>query len=161
VTSTTPAGFGPQFRDQRVRARRTAADVARAAGISRSHLANIESGHDRPSAEVAERLTEVLGLSPADFAMPAGRDQHDQDVTDTDQPPLLYTYEQAARRLSVTVGFLQRGVAAGQIQHTRLGRLVRFSDADLEALVTSNRVAPLPQPPSPRQVRDQLRRRAG
>jgi excisionase family DNA binding protein len=48
---------------------------------------------------------------------------------------LLYTPEQAAERLQVRPSWLRKKAAAGLVPHHRLGRHLRFSDADLAAII--------------------------
>lgn len=64
--------------------------------------------------------------------------------------PRLLGVPEAAVALGVTESYLRRGAAARSIPHTRLGRLVKFSDADLDAIVAAGQVRP---------VVSQLRRR--
>lgn len=49
--------------------------------------------------------------------------------------PRLYTTEQAAAQLAISPSFLRRGATAGVLPHTRVGRFIRWSDADLEQVV--------------------------
>jgi len=53
--------------------------------------------------------------------------------------PLLYTIAQAAERLAVTPRWLGEQVRTTAVPHRRLGRLVRFSDDDLRAIVAAAR----------------------
>jgi excisionase family DNA binding protein len=48
----------------------------------------------------------------------------------------LMTTAEAAERLSVSTSWLKKQVATGQVAHTRLGRSVRFSGADLAEIST-------------------------
>lgn len=52
---------------------------------------------------------------------------------------VLYTFPQAARRLQIRENTLRLWVSAGKVQHTRLGRHVRFSDDDIDAIIRANR----------------------
>ena len=52
----------------------------------------------------------------------------------TDQP-LFFDYSEAARRLAVKQSWLEAAVQARRIPHHRLGRLVRFSESDLEQIL--------------------------
>lgn len=60
--------------------------------------------------------------------------------------PLLMSSAQAATHLGVSLSWLEKAVGRGQVQHTRVGRLVKFSDADLRAFISA-RVRPATQPP--------------
>lgn len=51
----------------RVAAKLTQADLARRAGMDRSYLSHLEAGDCDPSAGVALRLSEVLGVHPRDL----------------------------------------------------------------------------------------------
>jgi excisionase family DNA binding protein len=53
------------------------------------------------------------------------------------QPPL--TFKQAAERLNVPESWLREKVAKRQVQHTRLGKHVRFTEKDIEAIVEAGR----------------------
>jgi hypothetical protein len=73
-------------------------------------------------------------------------------MSTTEAPaPLLYTAEQAALRLGVdddghpiiSARWLARAAGAGEIPHTRIGkRFIRFSEADLMALIERNACDP-------------------
>lgn len=58
----------------------------------------------------------------------------------------LYTPAEAAERLKVTESWLKKRVAARTIPHTRIGRHIRFSEADLTALVAQSEVSPAATP---------------
>lgn len=51
--------------------------------------------------------------------------------------PLLISSAQAAERLGVSLSWLEKAVGRGQVAHTRVGRLVKFSQADLDEFVSS------------------------
>ena len=53
----------------------------------------------------------------------------------------LYDFAQAAETLRVTESWLRRAVTAKKIPHRRVGRVVRFSNADLAAIVAASAVA--------------------
>ncbi|MCL4508017.1 MAG: helix-turn-helix domain-containing protein [Chloroflexi bacterium] len=57
--------LGTRIGDVRRRARRPAKEVAKAAGISRGHLSQIEHGQKTPSMQVLLRLAAGLGVSAA------------------------------------------------------------------------------------------------
>ncbi len=85
-------------------------------------------------------------------------------MTDTTTEPRLYTYAEAAALLTVKVPTLQKLVQERQIPHKRLGRLVRFSDADLQAFIDGHHqpAEPLRRPATPQQATPQgNKRRAG
>ena len=50
--------------------------------------------------------------------------------------PLL-TFTEAAQRLNVTESWLRSRVKARTVPHTRLGRFIRFTEADLDAIVAA------------------------
>lgn len=60
--------------------------------------------------------------------------------------PLLLTVEEAATRLAVPASWLKQRVAAHAIACTRLGRHIRFTAAQLDAIIASSEqpVAVLP-----------------
>ena len=81
-----------------------------------------------------------------------------REVIMTDQPksadePVLYTFPQAARLLQVRENTLRFWVSAGKVQHTRLGRHVRFSDDDIDAIIRANRRTVTTGKPLPRGAR--------
>jgi excisionase family DNA binding protein len=59
--------------------------------------------------------------------------------------PLAYTPEQAAVLLAVRPSWLRRAAAAGEIACTYLGKHLRFSDADLHAIIADNAAGPRPE----------------
>jgi excisionase family DNA binding protein len=61
-------------------------------------------------------------------------------------PPLLFTKNQAAAMLAISVRQLERLVAGGEVIPTRLGGTVRFSRAALEAVVESHTASPVVWP---------------
>lgn len=68
------------------------------------------------------------------------------------------TYEQAAEELNLPVSWLQAKAQARQIPHTRYGRHVRFTDADLSA-IRAMHASPILQAPSRNVIA--MRRRVG
>jgi len=62
---------------------------------------------------------------------------------------LLYTPDQAAVLLAVRPSWLRRAAAEGSIACTYLGKHLRFSDADLHAIVTDNAFGPRPDSEHP------------
>jgi excisionase family DNA binding protein len=55
---------------------------------------------------------------------------------------LLYTPEQAAELLGVKPSWLRRKAAARQVACTFVGKHLRFSRADLEAIITAGKQVP-------------------
>jgi excisionase family DNA binding protein len=51
---------------------------------------------------------------------------------------LLYTPAEAARRLRVRESWLRKKAAAGEVPRTLLGKHLRFSEADLDAIVAAS-----------------------
>lgn len=49
----------------------------------------------------------------------------------------LKSYDEAAAWLGVSVRWLHRGVQAGRLPHTRLGKHVRFTKEHLDAIVAA------------------------
>ncbi|MFD0883129.1 helix-turn-helix domain-containing protein [Streptosporangium algeriense] len=47
----------------------------------------------------------------------------------------LLTFREAAQRLNVPESWLREKVAKRQVQHTRLGKHVRFTEKDIEAII--------------------------
>jgi excisionase family DNA binding protein len=62
--------------------------------------------------------------------------------SDLRDEPLVYTPEEAARLLGVKPSWLRRKAAARAIPCTFLGKHLRFSRADLEAIVAAGEQAP-------------------
>ncbi|MEV0093754.1 helix-turn-helix domain-containing protein [Streptomyces sp. NPDC050738] len=54
----------------------------------------------------------------------------------------MLTADQAAHHLRVTASWLRKKAAAGHIAHTRIGRHLRFSAADLHGLIRSGNRPP-------------------
>lgn len=50
-------------------------------------------------------------------------------------PPQLYDVEAAARLLSVPPRWIYERTAAGTIPHVKLGKYIRFTDADLRQII--------------------------
>ena len=48
----------------------------------------------------------------------------------------MYDFAEAAKKLRISESTLRKWVAKRRVQHHRLGRLVRFTDDDIEAAVT-------------------------
>lgn len=61
--------------------------------------------------------------------------------------PRLVDVTTAAAELGVSLSWLEKAVAARQVQVTRVGRRVLFSDADLDHFIASRR-QPALTPPS-------------
>ena len=64
---------------RKIRARRegrglTQAELARMAGISQGHLANLEAGRRTPRLAVLERLARALEISPGELMAPDCRE---------------------------------------------------------------------------------------
>lgn len=59
--------------------------------------------------------------------------------------PLAYTPEQAGVLLAVRPSWLRRAAGAGEIACTYLGRQLRFSPADLHAIIADNAAGPRPE----------------
>lgn len=78
--------------------------------------------------------------------------------TVTTGPPLLYTPAEAAEKLATTESWLRRKAGLRLISCTFIGKRLRFSDADLQAIVASGRrpAGTLPRTRRPR--RDRHRR---
>ncbi|MGH3344293.1 MAG: helix-turn-helix domain-containing protein [Carbonactinosporaceae bacterium] len=55
----------------------------------------------------------------------------------------LLTVEQAAERLNMSTRYVRRLVAERRIVFYRLGRSLRFKEADLAAFIESTRVEPM------------------
>lgn len=73
-----------------------------------------------------------------------------------DPNALLLTFEQAATQLGLSESWLRRSVTANEIPHRRLGKLVRFSPADIESIREAAAVTPSP---ATRELRPSRRQR--
>jgi excisionase family DNA binding protein len=69
--------------------------------------------------------------------------------------PVLYTVEEAAEMLGVTVDFIRRRYQKGEIPHVRIGRYVKFSQANIDAIVDQFTVQPSAAP-TPRRRRRRM-----
>lgn len=58
----------------------------------------------------------------------------------------LHTTEDAAAILAVSPSFLQRGATSRTLPHTRVGRFVRFSTEDIEAIIRMGQTPPAVSP---------------
>jgi hypothetical protein len=68
--------------------------------------------------------------------------------------PLLLDFAAAAARLGVTQSWLERQATARTVPHRRLGRVIRFSEDDLAAIVAAHAVTPAETAPAtPRPTR--------
>ena len=65
-------------------------------------------------------------------------------MPDPDPAPALYDYAEGAHYLNVSERFLRLLVAQEAIDHHRLGRLVRFSRADLDGYLAACKVTARP-----------------
>jgi excisionase family DNA binding protein len=52
----------------------------------------------------------------------------------------LYTFEDVAERFNIPESTLRHWAQARSLQHTRIGRHIRFSAEDLDAIIRSGRV---------------------
>ena len=59
---------GHQFRAERLRRRRTLADVATDAGVSTQYLSEVERGRKEPSSEIVAAVAAALGLDLSEVA---------------------------------------------------------------------------------------------
>ncbi len=55
-----------------------------------------------------------------------------------DPAPVLFTFAQAAQLTNLKESWLRKAVAQRRIAHRRIGKHVRFSQADLDALVAQS-----------------------
>lgn len=67
-------------------------------------------------------------------------------MSQTNEP--LRDFEQAAAYLHISESWLRKQVAKRRVPHTRFGRSVRFSAADLAQIVAASSVAAAPSPTS-------------
>lgn len=65
----TRNAIGPRIRELRLERGLTLDDLARAAGISASHLSRLERGQTAPSFIVASRIAHEIGVLPSDLVM--------------------------------------------------------------------------------------------
>ncbi|BCB83660.1 helix-turn-helix domain-containing protein [Phytohabitans suffuscus] len=68
------------------------------------------------------------------------------DASREPTPPLLYTVQQAAELLQVPISWLRKKAAARAIPCTFVGKHLRFSHADLDAIVASGAQTPAARP---------------
>lgn len=89
--------------------------------------------HDRGDARrVEHRFSTVTSDAPASAALGAMTSWID--------------VEAAAAYLGASTGFVRKLVLEHRIRHYKVGRLVRFDPADLDAFVRDGRVEPVPEP---------------
>jgi transcriptional regulator with XRE-family HTH domain len=67
VPGKTRNAIGPRIRELRLERGMTLDDLARAAGISASHLSRLERGQTAPSFIVASRIAKEIGVLPSDL----------------------------------------------------------------------------------------------
>jgi excisionase family DNA binding protein len=66
-------------------------------------------------------------------------------VKDTARPladPVLYTFAEAAHMTSIPETWLRKAVTSRRIAFRKIGKHVRFAQADIDALVSSTAVEP-------------------
>lgn len=71
----------------------------------------------------------------------------------------LYDVTEVAERLHVSVGVLRVWTAGKKIPFTRIGRFVRFTEEQVQAIIASGAVEPLTDDRTPREQRAQGHRR--
>jgi excisionase family DNA binding protein len=69
-------------------------------------------------------------------------------MTDHHDPHPLMTFDEAARYLGVTPRFVRKLVAERRLAHRKLGRLIRFTRADLDEFSERSRVGGATSPPA-------------
>jgi transcriptional regulator with XRE-family HTH domain len=79
VASKTRNSMGPRIRELRIERGLTLDELAKAAGISASHLSRLERGQTAPSFKVAADIAERIGVRPSDLAT-IQREQSDVDA---------------------------------------------------------------------------------
>jgi excisionase family DNA binding protein len=102
------------------------------AGIPASGPRSCQRSTARASAAAHPR-TQRSDSPPA--STPTSTTKPDIEAEDRAQPRLLHTPEQAAALLQVPASWLRKKAAAGDIPRTKIGRHLRFSDADLNAII--------------------------
>lgn len=75
--------------------------------------------------------------TPPQPQQPSNPHQHSQPALARDSEPLLYTPAEAAQRLQVRESWLRKKAAARAVPCTFLGKHLRFSPADLTAIVAN------------------------
>lgn len=63
--------------------------------------------------------------------------------------PILRTPEEASQLLGVSAHWLTEQARAQRIQHTRMGRRIRFSDDDIAAVIRDSKRVPAATPDAP------------
>lgn len=61
-------------------------------------------------------------------------------------PQVLFTFAQAAEMTSLPESWLRRAVTERRIAFRKVGKHVRFSPADIDALISAAEVQPAPAP---------------
>jgi transcriptional regulator with XRE-family HTH domain len=79
VASKMRNSMGPRIRELRIERGMTLDELAKAAGISASHLSRLERGQTAPSFKVAADIAERIGVRPSDLAV-IQREQSDVDA---------------------------------------------------------------------------------
>src|SRR5690348_1897050 len=91
--------------------------------------------HEQPASEPPMW---TIGQPPSRTAMRRSRMDSPVDSTGQNAPaPLLYTPEQAAALLQVPASWLRKKASARTIPCTFVGKHLRFSQADLVAIITA------------------------
>jgi excisionase family DNA binding protein len=93
--------------------------------------------HPRPGVVVTTDL-DAQAVAPADQSRQPS----------VDEPASLMTVDEVAAHLATPVRFVRRLITQRRIGFCRIGRYVRISRADLEALIEAGRVAPLENKPA-------------
>lgn len=79
MPSKTRNSMGPRIRELRIERGMTLDELARAAGISASHLSRLERGQTAPSFKVAADIAREIGVKPSELAT-IQREQSDVDT---------------------------------------------------------------------------------
>jgi transcriptional regulator with XRE-family HTH domain len=126
---------GTAIRAIREAQRRSLRSVADSVGISPGYLSDLERGVRGAAPETIQRIARELAV-PVD----AIRDHHDEGTTDVDDLR-LFTKEEVAELLNVSVGWLKKEAAARAIPCTYIGRsqrkLLRFSAQNIRDLIAA------------------------
>lgn len=57
--------------------------------------------------------------------------------------PELFSYKEAAEKLGISQATLRRWVSERTIEHTKIGRSVRFTEAQLSAMIETVHARPI------------------
>lgn len=123
-----PQRTGQRLRSLREAAGRTQLSLAAAAGVTHEAISNLERGKRTPYAETVRQLAHALGVSPERFV-----DKDPVGLT-------MLTVAEAAYRLDVPAGRLQKWVRHGELPGVKVSGQWRVPEIAVAALGRSGRM---------------------